>query len=105
MRRMQRILKRSVMVLVSVLLASMTIVNGAVSPAHATVATPSWAGGPITGMQVILRAQDWVQKNPTYSQSAYIAGPDADGKTYRTDCSGYVSMTWHLTSSYSTRTL
>ena len=31
--------------------------------------------------------------------------PDVNGKNYRTDCSGYVSMAWSLSSSLSTVTL
>src|SRR5690348_11217979 len=59
--------------------------------------------GPITRSEVIARAQYWVDHRVPYSQSAYY--PDPQGRTYRTDCSGYVSMAWHLGSSLVTSTL
>jgi len=42
---------------------------------------------------VIERAQTWVDENVPYSQTNWWS--DRNGK-YRTDCSGYVSMAWHL---------
>ncbi|MFB7663181.1 hypothetical protein ACFC1R_04425, partial [Kitasatospora sp. NPDC056138] len=54
------------------------------------------AGQPISRADVIARAQSWVAENVPYSQSAYYT--DGNG-TYRTDCSGYVSMAWNLPSS------
>ncbi|MCW2757569.1 MAG: hypothetical protein JWO46_1315 [Nocardioidaceae bacterium] len=50
----------------------------------------------------LTRAASWVAAKVKYSQSKYFT--NAYGK-YRTDCSGYVSMAWALTSSYTTRTL
>ena len=52
---------------------------------------------------MIRRAAFWVQKKVPYSMSKYY--PDVNGKKYRTDCSGYVSMAWSLSSSLSTVTL
>lgn len=40
---------------------------------------------------ILARADRWVKLGVSYSQSAYFEG-------YRTDCSGYVSMAWALTS-------
>lgn len=48
------------------------------------------------------RAQSWVDANVAYSQSTYYTNQYG---TYRTDCSGYVSMIWGLGSSYNTSTL
>mmetsp|Transcript_16093 Transcript_16093/g.23449 ORF Transcript_16093/g.23449 Transcript_16093/m.23449 type:complete len:164 (+) Transcript_16093:1479-1970(+) len=44
------------------------------------------------------RMQHWVDAAVPYSQSAYYEG-------YRTDCSGYVSMGWQLSTSYWTGSL
>lgn len=46
---------------------------------------------------VLFRAQLRVDKPVKYSQKKYYAG-------YRTDCSGYVSMTWKTGTSWNTRT-
>ena len=53
--------------------------------------------------EVIRRAKTWVERGVPYSMEAYTNGPD--GKPYRTDCSGFVSMAWGLDNSYSTVTL
>lgn len=52
----------------------------------------------ITRTQVLTRAKTWVAKRVPYSQSRYHRG-------YRQDCSGFVSMSWSLGRSYSTRTI
>src|SRR5512142_2177506 len=61
-------------------------------------------GGPIKRSDVIKRAADWNKRNVQYSQTAY-AWDLNHGKRYRTDCSGFVSMSWALTSSRTTQTL
>jgi hypothetical protein len=43
---------------------------------------------------VISRAQFWLNKGIVYNNDGSY--PDPQGKNYRTDCSGYVSMAWHL---------
>lgn len=58
---------------------------------------PSQVGGPITRSEVLARAAAWVGKPYNYSQSRSDAKPDGDGHSYRPDCSGYVSMAFHLT--------
>ncbi|MFI9273123.1 FG-GAP repeat domain-containing protein [Kitasatospora sp. NPDC052896] len=60
-------------------------------------------GGQITRSEVLARAQYWVDNHVPYNQGAYAADPQ--GTTYREDCSGYVSMAWHLNSSLVTSTL
>jgi peptidoglycan hydrolase-like protein with peptidoglycan-binding domain len=62
--------------------------------------TPSDIGGPITREEILARAHFWVDKNVHYSQRDQA--PDAQGKSYRTDCSGLVSMALHLNSSPNT---
>ena len=61
-------------------------------------------GGTITRAEVIKRAKDWWDRKIPYSQTAYASDINR-GKTYRTDCSGFVSMAWKLTSSRTTSTL
>lgn len=53
--------------------------------------------------EVLDRGQTWVDRNVPYSMEAYTHGPD--GRQYRTDCSGFVSMAYGLDTSYSTVTL
>ncbi len=48
------------------------------------------------------RAQSWVDVHVRYNPSHSYANQYG---TYRQDCSGYVSMAWRLTSSYTTGTL
>jgi hypothetical protein len=59
-------------------------------------------GGPITRKEVIRRAKDWVNERVPYSETSWHH--DRNG-TYRQDCSGYVSMAWHLPTSMVTWTL
>ena len=53
-------------------------------------------GQTITRSEVIARAQYWYDERADipYSMSGTFADPQGD--LYRTDCSGYVSMAWHL---------
>ncbi|MGW1013979.1 FG-GAP-like repeat-containing protein, partial [Streptomyces termitum] len=69
--------------------------------APAAQATSS-AGGTITRSEVLARAQSWVDEKVPYNQQGYKT--DANG-TYREDCSGFVSMAWHLKDSLTTWTL
>jgi hypothetical protein len=75
-----------------------------VSPLAGTAAHASSIGGSITRSEVIARARDWLDKNVQYSQTSYHTDP-SHSKTYRQDCSGFVSMAWHLSSSRTTWTL
>ncbi|MFI1974884.1 C40 family peptidase [Streptomyces wedmorensis] len=56
-------------------------------------ADDSTAGGEITRDEILARAQSWIDQQVPYSQTAYHT--DSNG-TYRQDCSGFVSMAWHL---------
>lgn len=49
-----------------------------------------------------LRGNSWVAAKVKYSQKRYYANKYG---RYRTDCSGFVSMMWALSSSYTTRSL
>ncbi|MBW3363087.1 RICIN domain-containing protein [Streptomyces sp. 09ZI22] len=62
-------------------------------------------GGPVTRQEVIQRAQSWVDRKVPYSTAGSSRGPNDTGRTWRTDCSGFVSMTWRLPASETTRTL
>ncbi|MFG2332815.1 FG-GAP repeat domain-containing protein [Streptomyces sp. NPDC048604] len=70
--------------------------------AAATTAT-STVGGSITRTEMIERAQYWVDQGVPYNQRASYR--DQQGRLYRTDCSGLVSMAWHLPTSATTWTL
>jgi hypothetical protein len=70
--------------------SSTVAILGAGAAAHAT----SSVGGQITPSEMLSRAQYWVDRHVPYNQGAYSADPQ--GTTYREDCSGYVSMAWHL---------
>ncbi|SEF04007.1 hypothetical protein SAMN05216489_09854 [Streptomyces sp. 3213] len=68
-----------------------------------TAQAASSVGGAISRAETLSRAQNWVDEQVPYSQSSYY--PDPQGRNYRMDCSGYVSMAWHADSSYTTWTL
>ncbi|MEV7419975.1 hypothetical protein [Streptomyces sp. NPDC089919] len=70
---------------------------------RAMAGTLAAAAATITRAEVIARAQYWVDRKVPYSQSDYYADPQ--GRNYRQDCSGYVSMVWRLNSSLTTWTL
>lgn len=57
-------------------------------------ASASTVGGAITRDEVLARAQFWVDQHVPYSGTA--TSPDPQGLGYRTDCSGMVSMAWHI---------
>ncbi|WP_182879296.1 FG-GAP repeat domain-containing protein [Microbispora sp. H10949] len=69
-----------------------------------TTATPaaaaSVADGQITRSEVLARAQNWVDRGVKYNQSRSASSlyTDVDGgHKYGPDCSGLVSMAWHIT--------
>jgi hypothetical protein len=74
-----------------------TVVAGA-SPASAL----SCSGQGLTSIardHAMARANDWLTRHVPYNQGACASDPEFVGKTYREDCSGYVSMAWGLPSS------
>jgi hypothetical protein len=77
-----------------------TPVTGSQAQAHAqsqsqSVVSPMVTAPSITRSEVISRAKTWVGIGLDYNQGGSHAG-------YRTDCSGYVSMAWHLSDSETT---
>lgn len=80
---------------------------GAASAAPALAASPatSKVGGTIKRSEVISRAKFWYDRRSRFRYDMNGSYPDPQGRRYRTDCSGYVSMALHLSSSLSTVTL
>ena len=87
--------------LIAGLVAFFVLLAGQVVVAPA--ASASSVGGPISRAEVLERANYWVARNVPYSQASWA--PDVNGRNYRQDCSGFLSMAWHLSSSPSTSTL
>ena len=56
----------------------------------------------VTQAQIIARGAAWVNAHVPYSQTACHRDGGAGTDMYRTDCSGYVSMVWGLSTSYTT---
>ncbi|MER8101506.1 hypothetical protein [Kitasatospora sp. NPDC094016] len=83
--------------------ASGAVVVTAVTAGSSYAATTSSVGGQITRSEILARAQFWYGKNINYDQGGSY--PDSSGRGYRTDCSGYVSMAWHLGTSANTQGL
>ena len=78
--------------------------QGTVTQAQAkAIASASTAS--ISPNEIESRAAYWVSLHVPYSQSAYIDANSAPIGPYRTDCSGFISMAWGLSSSLSTQTL
>ncbi|MCW7538625.1 hypothetical protein OOT46_12305 [Aquabacterium sp. A7-Y] len=69
------------------------LVPSAASTAQVAAAA-SQVGGPIKRSEVMSRGMYWVNKHVPYSM--YKTYRDPQGKQYRTDCSGFVSMALHL---------
>ena len=69
---------------------------------EATVEGESETHGAIVRDEIITRGQSWIDEKVPYSQSATHKNKYG---SYRTDCSGFVSMAWGLSSSMTTFTL
>ncbi|MGI5236595.1 FG-GAP repeat domain-containing protein [Dactylosporangium sp. CA-139066] len=86
--------------LLTVGVATAAAFAGPTTAAHAD----SSVAGPITQNEVLSRAQYWVNQGVLYGTVfdgngnviSTKSAPDPAGRNYRTDCSGLVSMTWHL---------
>lgn len=85
----------------SIVIAALMVAGTLAAPASARAA--SSVGGTISRSEVISRAQYWAKKGVKYNMNAYAADPQ--GRKYRTDCSGMVSMALHLGTSASTVSL
>ncbi|MFJ7277077.1 hypothetical protein [Kitasatospora sp. NPDC098663] len=78
--------------------------SGAMVFGTSSAQAASSVGGSITTSEVMSRANDWLVRWIPYNQGAYAT--DVTGsKTYRQDCSGFVSMAWHLNTSENTDSL
>lgn len=90
-------LVRSVGVLVVALASSLTAcASDAVEEGSASTASP------IVRNDIMIRGRSWIDERVPYSQSATHKNKFG---SYRTDCSGYVSMAWALDQSRTTFTL
>jgi hypothetical protein len=65
------------------------------APSSAITSLSAVVGQPVDRPEALSRAAQWVGV-VSYSQDQKLAAPDGDGHTYRPDCSGFVSMAWHL---------
>lgn len=74
------------------------------APDNSAEAAAAGYGGTITRAEVLKRAKYWWDKKVPYNQKGAYRDING-GKKYRTDCSGFVSMAWKLTSSRTTYTL
>jgi hypothetical protein len=84
-------------------LTSLAVATPVVAEAAVAVAaTGSVVDGQIARGEVLARSQSWIDQHVPYSQS--VSWTNQYG-TYRQDCSGFVSMAWHLGFSRSTATL
>ncbi|MET9397879.1 VCBS repeat-containing protein [Kitasatospora sp. NPDC002965] len=72
------------------LLAAMAAAGLSAPPAQAG----SSLGGPVNRSEILSRAQYWDAQDVQYNQGATYG--DGDGHSYRTDCSGFIAMAWHL---------
>jgi hypothetical protein len=83
----RRLVVVAVMVSLSAILFQLAVPPGAAQAV-------SSVGGAISRAEVIARAWFWIDEKVMYSQNGTY--PDPQGKPYRRDCSGMVSMSWHL---------
>ncbi|MFJ9611972.1 hypothetical protein ACIRS1_37130 [Kitasatospora sp. NPDC101176] len=70
-----------------------TVLGSAALATSAHAVGSSSVGGDITRSEILARAQSWIDEQVPYSQ--YTSKTDSNG-TYRQDCSGLVSMAWHI---------
>jgi hypothetical protein len=72
----------------------LVVVALGLAPMASTAIAASSVGGEISRAETLERAQYWVNRAVVYSQNRTTTDPG--GKRYRTDCSGYVAMAWHM---------
>ena len=75
------------------------------APVPPSARTTSVPGGPVSRREVLERAQFWVARGVRYLTAdgrCPASAPDPNGRRYRTDCSGYVCMAWHVAGEPST---
>ncbi|MEV6938083.1 hypothetical protein AB0N19_27530, partial [Streptomyces sp. NPDC051132] len=93
MRTFHRMVRR----LAALTLATLAVTFCAIPAAHASAPDE-----PIGRGEVMDRAWSWIEEQVPYSQTGCHNNPFG---CYRPDCSGYVSMAWHLSSSLTTWSL
>lgn len=76
--------------------AALAVVAVDRAPHDSAAPRDSSEGEQISRDEVLARAQSWVDEGVPYSAGDYWTD---DNGTYRQDCSGFVSMAWHLPSS------
>ncbi|WP_432974308.1 hypothetical protein [Dactylosporangium sp. CA-233914] len=89
-------------------IAALVAVAASLLLAQNPAAAATGYGGDVKRSIVIGRAQDWYDRNVPYSQNldeSTWVWDENHGRKYRPDCSGFISMTWKLTSSRNTQTL
>jgi hypothetical protein len=85
--------------------ASATTVTSGYDTSNSTgTLGPAAPDDAITVNQMLNRGQDWVGDSVGYSQTQGWED-SATGGPYRTDCSGFISMAWGLSTSLTTETL
>jgi hypothetical protein len=67
-----------------------------------TVASPAAARETISGAEMVKRGHSWFEADVQYSQTGTFTNRYG---TYRRDCSGYISMAWGMSKSYTTSSL
>ena len=79
-------------------------VSSGVLPPEGVIENPTQAVelAAIPRTEVLLRARSWIDEHVMYSQTQYHSNKYG---RYRQDCSGYISMCWHLPLSYTTATI
>ena len=84
--------------------AVLALLGAVVTPLFTTptAASASTVGGTIARSEIMARAQNWVDRRITYDMGGAWATDLEGSHTYRRDCSGLVSMAWHLGSSLTT---
>ncbi|MDG4825010.1 VCBS repeat-containing protein [Asanoa sp. WMMD1127] len=82
--------------------SALALVAGGLVGLTPAPAQASSIDGPIGRSEILSRAQNWVDRKITYTQTGPYASDPEGAHTYRRDCSGLVSMVWHLNRSYVT---
>ncbi len=81
------------------LLGATAIATGFAVATAAPAQAESTIGGTISPTEVLARAVYWYNQGSSITYNQGATHPDVDGTTYRTDCSGFVSMALHITPS------
>ncbi|WP_433649469.1 FG-GAP repeat domain-containing protein [Micromonospora zamorensis] len=99
---MQRTLASAFTYRTAAVAAALTIVASGLVGLSPAPAQASSIDGPISRSEVLSRSQNWVDRKTTYDMDGSWASDTEGSHTYRRDCSGLVSMAWHLNTSYVT---